>query len=85
MNNVVFRKIVLTNQYQPLSAQPSEVLSVTVLMPVRNKQDAIFQGEGGVEVPLQKGTRFELKKVNLAEIRVKGRPGDKIILVGGTW
>jgi len=85
MNNVVFRVITLSNQYQALTSQPSEVLTVTVHMPVRNKQDVVFRGEGGTEVPLQKGTQFELKKVNLAEIRVKGRPGDKIILVGGTW
>jgi len=85
MNNVVFRIITLSNQYQPLTSRPSEILSVTVQMPVRNKQDASFQGEGGAAVPFQKGTCFELKKVNLAEIKVKGRPGDKIVLVGGTW
>jgi len=39
MNNVLFRKITLTNQYQPLTGRPSEVLSVTVHMPSKNSQD----------------------------------------------
>jgi len=85
MNNVVFRAITLTNDYQPLTSRPSEVLTVTVHIPSGNKKDAVFLGEGATEVSWEKGTQFELRKVNLAEIQVKGKPGDQVILVGGTW
>lgn len=82
MNNVLMRKIVLSTQYQPLGR---EVASVTVRMPASNKQAVVFEGEDGAEVGWDKGTQFELKRVNLAEIKVKGRAGDLVVLAGGTW
>lgn len=85
MNNVLLRKITLTTQFRPLSTKTSEVLSVTVRLPSGNKQDAVFLGENGTEVPWEPGTQFRLTKVDLAEIRVKGRANDLVILVGGTW
>ena len=85
MNNVLLRKITLTTQFQPLSMKQSEVLSVTVHLPSGNKQDVIFLGENGTEVPWEPGTQFRLTKVNLSEISVKGRANDLVILAGGTW
>jgi hypothetical protein len=85
MNNVLLRKVTLTTQFQPLSTKSSEVLSVTVRMPSGNKQEVVFLGENGVEVPWEPGTQFRLAKVDLAAISVKGRAGDLVILAGGTW
>jgi hypothetical protein len=85
MNNVLMRKIVLTTSYQPLSPKASEVVTVLVRLPSANKKEAVFAGEGGTEVEWDPGSQFELKRVNLAEIRVKGRAGDIVVLAGGTW
>lgn len=82
MNNVLMRRIVLTTAYQPLGR---EVASVTVRMPASNKQTVVFEGEDGAQVGWDKSTQFELKRVNLAEIKVKGRTGDLVVLAGGTW
>ena len=85
MNNVILRALTLTTSYQPLTNQASEVLTVIVRMPASNKKEAVFLGEGGAEVSWEPGTQFPLRKVNLADIKVKGRSGDLVIVVGGTW
>lgn len=85
MNNAVVRKLVLTTQYQPLSPNSGEVLSVTVRLPSSNKKEALFLSDDGSEVPWDPGSQFELKRVSLAQLMVKGRAGDLVVLAGGSW
>jgi hypothetical protein len=84
MNNAIQRKIDLTADWQPLSADRL-VGSVTISTPPTNAADAVFRGDDGSEVPWVPGEWHEFRSVNLAEIRVKGTPGDAVTVVGGTW
>lgn len=84
MNNVIQRKIDLTAEWQPLS-NARLVGSVTVSTPPTNAADVLFRGDDGSEVPWVPGEWHEFHSVDLAEIRVKGTPGDAVTVVGGTW
>jgi hypothetical protein len=84
MNNVIMRTLVLTGEYQPLAAQ-RVVGSFTISAPPSNADDAIFLGDEGANVPWVPGEWHEFNRVNLAEIKVKGTPGDIVTVVGGTW
>lgn len=84
MNNVIMRTLVLTGDYQPLAAQ-RVVGSITISAPPSNADDAIFLGDEGANVPWVPGEWHEFNRVNLAEIKVKGTPGDIVTVVGGTW
>jgi len=84
MNNVVMRKIVLTSNYQALSAV-SLVASVSISTPPTNAAVAYFKGDDGSDVPWQPAEWHEFRSVDLAAIQVKGTPGDIVTLVGGTW
>ena len=84
MNNVIMRKIVLTAAFQPLAGSRT-VASFTVSVPPSNSGDALFQGDGGAEVPWVPGEWHDFHSVDLAAIRVKGNSGDIVTVVGGTW
>ena len=85
MNNIVMRKIVVTAQYQPLSDKDVEVVTVDVSTPPTNANVVFFRGDNGVDVPWIAGEYHTLKRINLAEVMVRGQPGDVVTLVGGTW
>ena len=85
MNNALFRKIVVTAAYQPLSAKDVEVASVEISALPSNAGAVFFLGDDGSDVPWIPGEYHTLKRVNLAEIKVKGAPGDCLTLVGGSW
>ena len=85
MHNVVMRKVTVTAAYQPLSAKSREVASVEVSTPPTNAGVVFFRGDDGTDVPWIPGEYHEFKRVNLAEIFVKGTPGDVVTIVGGTW
>lgn len=84
MNNIIMRKLILTADYQPLAAE-RVVGSFTISAPPDNTGDAIFLGDEGADVPWVPGEWHEFNRVNLAEISVKGTPGDVVTVVGGTW
>ena len=84
MNNVIMRKITVTGSYQPLAASDL-VGSVTVSTPPANTANVTFKAEGGNEVEWVPGEWHDFRSINLAEIEVKGTPGDLVTLVGGTW
>lgn len=86
MNNVIMRKIVVTDQWQPLSAT-SLVGSVTVSTPPTNVAQVLFRipSEPAHEVPWVSGEFHELVRVDLSTIEVKGTPGDLVTVIGGTW
>jgi hypothetical protein len=84
MNNVLMRKITLTANYQPLAAART-VVTATISCPPANTGNVLFKGDDGADVPWVAGEWHTLLGVNLADIQVKGTPGDTVTLVGGTW
>jgi len=84
MNNTIMRKLVLTGDYQPLATK-RVVGSFNISAPPSNADDAIFLGDEGDDVPWVPGEWHTFRHVNLAEIQVKGTPGDVVTVVGGTW
>ena len=84
MNNTIMRKITVTAEYQPLSAERL-VGSVTISTPPTNEADVVFRGDDGSDVPWVPGEWHHFRSVNLAEIKVKGSAGDSVTVVGGTW
>ena len=84
MNNLIARKIDLTASYQPLASQRT-VVTVTLSAPPTNAQTVYVLGDTGQDVPLIPGEWHLLHHVNLADIAVKGTPGDIVTVIGGTW
>ncbi|NBC11286.1 MAG: hypothetical protein GVY24_06045 [Planctomycetes bacterium] len=86
MNNVIMRSVALTTEYQPLSAVKL-IGSVTISAPPTNSANVLFENDHSQlpPVPWVPGEWHEFRSVNLAEIVVKGTPGDFITVVGGTW
>jgi hypothetical protein len=84
MNNVLMRKITITADYQPLTAERT-VVTVTISCPPGNSANVLFKGDDGSDVPWIPGEWHTLVEVNLADIQVKGTVGDTVTLVGGTW
>jgi len=85
MHNVLMRKVVVTAVYQPLSAKSREVVSVEVSTPPTNTGPVYFRGDDGTDVPWVPGEYHAFLRINLADLQVKGTPGDVVTLVGGTW
>jgi len=84
MNNVVMRKITVTEDYQPLS-ETQLVASVTISAQPTNSGPVLFKGDDGSEVPWLAGEWHGFRSINLAEIELKGTPGNVVTVVGGTW
>ncbi|MCL2645435.1 MAG: hypothetical protein FWD61_00350 [Phycisphaerales bacterium] len=84
MKNFVMLRVDLSAEYQPLSAQPL-VASVDINVSPTNTGPVFFRGTDGKDVPWTSlGEWHHLPCVNLAEIFVKGTPGDVVTVVGGT-
>ena len=84
MNNVIMRKVAVGAAYAPL-ATTTVVASVTISGPPANAGTVYFRGDDGSDVPWVPGEWHDFRGVNLAEIEVKGTPGDAVTIVGGTW
>jgi len=84
MNNVVMRKITVTETYQPLS-ETQLIASVTISAQPTNSGAVLFKGDDGTDVPWLAGEWHALVRVDLSAIRVKGTPGDVVTVVGGSW
>jgi len=84
MNNTILRTISVAGNYQPLSA--TDVIgSVTISAQPTNSGPVYFKGDDGLDMPWLPGEWHTFQSVNLAEIEVKGTPGDVVTVVGGTW
>jgi len=83
-NNVLMRKVVVTASYQPLASETT-VVTVTVSTLPSNTGTVYFKGNDGSDVPWIPGEWHELRSVDLAQIQIKGTPGDVVTVVGGTW
>ena len=84
MNNTVMRKVVVTAAYQPLVAQQL-IATVEISALPSNVGPVFFQGDDGLDVPWIPGEYHTLNQINLAELKIKGTPGDAVSIVGGTW
>jgi len=84
MNNTVMRKIEVTGSYQSL-VNAEMVASVVISAQPANSGPVYFKGDDGLDVPWLPGEWHEFRSVDLAEIEVKGTPGDVVTVVGGTW
>ena len=84
MNNIIMRKIDVTENYTPLAAEKT-VVTETISAPPTNVGNVLFKGDDGSDVPWTASEWHTLKSINLADIQIKGTAGDVITLVGGTW
>ena len=84
MNNILMRKIDVTDSYQPL-ASVRTVASVTISSPPTNAGNVLFKCPDGQDVPWVPGEWHDFRSVNLAEIQIRGTVGDTLTIVGGTW
>jgi hypothetical protein len=84
MNHVIMRKIVVTSVYTPLVASKL-VASVSLSCLPTNTGNVLFKGDDELDVPWLPGEWHEFKSVNLADIQIKGNPGDAVSVIGGTW
>jgi hypothetical protein len=84
MNNIFMRKITVTADYQPLVAERT-VLTAEISCPPGNVGTVYFRGDDGSDVPWISGEWHLFARVNLAEIFVKGTPGDMVSAIGGSW
>lgn len=84
MNNIILRTHTVTADYQTLVANRL-IGSVTISTPPTNAANVIFQGDDGSEVPWIPGEWHEFRSINLADLVVKGTPGDVVTVKGGTW
>ena len=84
MNNVFMRRIDVTEEYTPLVAERT-VLTVTISAPPTNSANVFFKGDDGSDVPWLSGEWHLFSRINLAELQVKGTPGDVVTIIGGSW
>lgn len=85
MNNIVMRTITLTADWQPFTEKDCEVATVDVQASPTNAGPATFLGDTGQEVAWVPGEYHTLARINLADLRVKGTPGDTVTIIGGSW
>jgi hypothetical protein len=84
MNNIVMRKVEVAADYRPLSDKEL-VASVEISAPPTNSGPIYFLGDDGADVPWVPGEYHSFRNINLAEVLVKGTPGDLVTIAGGTW
>lgn len=84
MNTVIQRKIDVTPDYQPISANRLIGTFDISCLPT-NAGDVFFEGDDGSDVPWSAGEWHQLIRVDLSSIRIKGTIGDSITVVGGTY
>jgi hypothetical protein len=84
MNSTIMRRVTVTADYQPLSAERL-VGSFEISAVPGNSGSVLFRGDDGSDVPWVPGEYHALYRVDLARILAKGTPGDAITVIGGTW
>lgn len=82
-NNIIMRQPILTGSAQPLGG--NEVFTVDVSCPPGNSGPVYFQTGSSEEIPWVSGEWHRLEHVRLSDIFVRGTPGDRLSIIGGTW
>ena len=83
-NNLILRRVEMTEEYRPLSDRPL-VGTVTLTAAPTNAGPVFLRGDGGEDVPLTSGEYHLLKRISLSDVWLKGWPGDYVTVIGGTW
>ena len=83
-NSTIFRRIELTEDYRPLSAERL-VGTVEISSPPHNPGLVFFKGDTGDDVEVIAGETHLFKNVDLAQIHARGEPGSVLTIIGGTW
>lgn len=83
-NNVIMRTVEVTAEYTPLSTVPL-VGTVDVSTPPSNSGPVDFRTGMGEESFFQPGEYHRFERIPVHELSVKGTPGDKVTIIGGTW
>ena len=84
MNSTIMRRVTVTAEYQPLSAERLVGSFEISAMPT-NAATVFFQGDDGSDVPWLPGEYHAVCRVDLSRILVKGTLGDLVTVIGGTW
>ena len=83
MNNPYMKNVVVTADYVPLETERT-VLSVMIQCPLTNADVVYFRGPGFEDIAWQPGEWNPMVGVNLADIEVRGTPGDVVAIRGGS-
>ena len=83
-NNIIMRRIEVTEEYRPLSERPL-VMSGEINAPPFNPGPVFFRSDDGSDVPFIPGQYMMIQRCCLSEIYVKGPAGAIVVAVGGTW
>lgn len=75
----------VTADWQAPTALAEEIASVDVLALPSNAAPVEFLGDLGQAVPWQAGEWHSFPRIDLARLRLRGQPGDRVTVVGGTW
>ena len=84
MNSTIMRKVTVTAEYQPFSAERL-VGSFEISCVPANAGSVFFRGDDGSDVPWVPGEYHVFQRIDLARVFVKGAIGDAVTIIGGTW
>lgn len=83
-NNVILRRFEVSGEYRPLSDREL-VGTFDISTPPFNTGPVYLLGDDGSEVESIPGECHQLVRISLADIKVRGSPGDVVTIIGGTW
>ena len=83
-NNVILRRVEVTEDYRPLSCQRL-VATVEISAPPTNSGPVFLRGDQGDDVAFLPAQWITLKSVDLSQLFVKGTSADVVFIIGGTW
>jgi hypothetical protein len=82
MNNVIIRKVNLTNQFQRLAA--TKVVGNFRFRAAATGTVVLLGDDGITQIALERSEQFTLEGVDLSDIQAKGNLGDFIVIIGST-
>lgn len=84
MNNVIIRKVNLTNQFQRLAT--TKIVGNFTFRAGSTGSGAVLlrADDGSQDVNLDRAVQFTLNGVDLSDIQAKGNVGDFIVIIGST-
>jgi len=83
-NNLILRRVEVTEEYRPLSDVPL-VGTVTLSAAPTNAGPIFLRSDDGEDVPMHQAEFHVFKRIDLSLVMIKGQPGDYVTAIGGTW
>lgn len=81
MRNLIALSIDLDSGYVAM-ASVRAIASFTLTASHTNTQDAVLKGTDGKEIPVPPGTQYRFERVDLSEIQIKSKAGERVFVVG---